>query len=79
MSLGGNGSVECFNKSLPPAAHTPVAILRQGSPREIRISESRSGIFGRTPAGEGRYIRSRIAFRVALERIAVTHFSASGK
>ncbi len=44
MSLGGNGSVGCLSRSLPPAGHTPVAMLRQGSPREIRISKSRSGM-----------------------------------
>jgi hypothetical protein len=42
--LGGKGSVGCLSRSLPPAGQTPVAMLRQGSPREIRISKSRSGM-----------------------------------
>lgn len=44
MSLGGKGPVGCLSRRLPPAGHTPVAMLRQGSPREIRISKSRSGM-----------------------------------
>ena len=44
MSLGGKGSLGCLSVRLPPAGHTPVAIHLQGSPREIRIFKSRSGM-----------------------------------
>ena len=42
MSSGGKRSVDCPSIRLPPAGQTPVAMFRQGSPREIRISKSMS-------------------------------------
>ena len=42
MSSGCKCSVGCASIRLPPAGQTPVAMFRQGSPREIRISKSRS-------------------------------------
>ena len=49
VSSGGKCSVGCPSARLPPAGQTSVAMLRQGSPREIRISNSRSGIRARLP------------------------------
>ena len=84
MSSGGKCSVGCPSIRLPPAGQTPVAILRQGSPREIRISKSRSGMRARLSRSHIRtrkspYILSMIAFSVTLGRIAAAHLASSGK
>jgi hypothetical protein len=82
MSLGGKGSVGCLSRSLPPAGHTPVAMLRQGSPREIKkrgFNRERDAPQQAPRTAKNHYIRSMIAFSVGLGRIAATHLSSSGK
>jgi hypothetical protein len=58
------------------ALRQQLAVLRRSAPKRLK------GYFAGTVAphtAKSHYIRSRIAFSVALGRIAATHLSSSGK